>query len=214
MDANVSAARGGGVWTGLSRAVSYVFHPFLIPTWLMAVLMGSAVFPFYLSAGLRRYIIMVVAIDTLAIPAMGIILMRLLGIIKDYSLSTRHDRILPLAVVALCYGVCGWLLQGAPVMFLMRKMMFAAMSCTLFALAVTTRWQVSLHMTAIGGAAGILLLLLLAGYNVVWILCGAIAAAGILASARLKLGKHTPAQVGVGFAGGFVLAAAVMLLWP
>lgn len=211
---NVAAGRERVVWYGLSRAASYVFHPFLVPVWIMIVLLGAAVFPFYMSAGVRRYIVMVVAIDTLAIPAMGIVLMRLLGIIRDYSLSTRHDRILPLAVVAVCYGVCGWLLDGAPVLFLMRRMMFAAMACTLFALAVTTRWQISLHMTAWGGATGIVLLLLVAGYDVVWILCGAIAVSGIVASARLRLGKHTPAQVGVGFAGGLLIASAVMLLWP
>lgn len=34
-------------------------------------------------------------------------------------------------IVALCYGLCGWMLGSSPMLFLLRRMMFAAMACTL-----------------------------------------------------------------------------------
>ena len=120
---------------------------------------------------------------------------------------------LPLLIVALCYGLCGWMLGSSPMLFLLRRMMFAAMACTLFALLVNLRWQVSLHMTAAGAATGMVAILLYAGYtNLVWVFCGAVLCSGVLGSARLCLGKHTPAKVDVGFAGGFLLAVGVQLL--
>lgn len=167
----------------------------------------------YLPQGAKSYILTVVIVDTLIVPAVGIWLMKMLGLIKDYSLSTRHDRMLPMAVVAICYGVCGWMLGSAPMLFLLRRMMFAAMLCTVFAFVVNLRWQISLHMTAMGAAVGMVFLLLYAGYDVVWIFCGVVMCAGLLGSSRLYLGKHTPAQVGAGFAGGFILSTLVLLFW-
>ena len=177
------------------------------------MLFRSGILPIYLPVGIKRYILMVVTVDTLVVPALGILLMRVFGLLGDFSLSRRHERTLPMLIVALCYGLCGWMLGSSPMLFLLRRMMFAAMACTLFALLVNLRWQVSLHMTAAGAATGMVAILLYAGYtNLVWVFCGAVLCSGVLGSARLCLGKHTPAQVAVGFAGGFLLAVGVLLL--
>ena len=172
------------VWASLSRGVSYLLHPFLMPVWLLLILFGTGILPIYLPVGIKRYILMVVTVDTLVVPALGILLMRVFGLLSDFSLSRRHERTLPMLIVAL-----------------------------FFALLVNLRWQVSLHMTAAGAATGMVAILLYAGYtNLVWVFCGAVLCSGVLGSARLCLGKHTPAQVAVGFAGGFLLAVAVLLL--
>lgn len=201
------------VWKGLSRGVSYLLHPFLMPVWLLAILFGTGILPFWLPAEIRRYILLVVTVDTLVVPAAGIFLMRAFGLIGDFSLSQRRERTLPMLVVAFCYALCGWMLGSLPVFFLLRRIMLAAIACTLFAFVVNLRWQVSLHMTAIGAATGMVALLLYAGYTgLIGIFCGAVLCAGMLGSARLYLGKHTPAQVAVGFAGGVLVAGAVLLL--
>lgn len=197
----------------LSRTVSYIFHPFLMPVWLLLMLFGTGILPMYLPRVMKNYILTVVIVDTLIVPALAVCLMKMLGLIRDYSLSTRHDRMLPMLAVALCYGVCAWMLGSAPMLFLLRRMMLAALLCIVFAFAVNLRWQISLHMTAMGAAVGMVSLLLYAGYNVVWIFCGGMLCAGMLASARLYLGKHDPAQVAAGFAGGFIIAALVLLFW-
>lgn len=197
----------------ISRIISYLLHPFLMPVWLLVMLFGTGILPLYLPQTMKGYILTVVIVDTLLVPAIGIWLMKMFGLIDDYSLSTRHDRMLPMLVVALCYGVCGWMLGAAPMLFLLRRMMFAAMWCTVFAFVVNIRWQVSLHMTAIGAAVGMVFILLYAGYNMVWIFCGVVLAAGLLASSRLYMGKHNPAQIAVGFGGGYVIATLVLLLW-
>ena len=163
------------VWASLSRGVSYLLHPFLMPVWLLLILFGTGILPIYLPVGIKRYILMVVTVDTLVVPALGILLMRVFGLLSDFSLSRRHERTLPMLIVALCYGLCGWMLGSSPMLFLLRRMMFAAMACTLFALLVNLRWQVSLHMTAAGAATGMVAILLYAGYtNLVWVFCGAV----------------------------------------
>jgi hypothetical protein len=196
-----------------SKAISYILHPFLVPLYVMLALFSTGMVPIYVFADVRRWMFFMVAVNAVMVPAAAIIMMRLLGIIKDYSLSTRRDRILPLFVVALCYGLCGWVLGNVPMLFIMQRCMFAAMGCTLFALTVTFFWQISLHMTAVGGAVGIISLLLYAGFApLVWPLCAAVVLSGLLGSARLYLDKHSPGQVAAGFFGGFSVAVLVLLV--
>lgn len=201
------------VWYRLSRVASFVLHPLLMPVWLLLVLFGTGMLPVYLPVGVRNYILTVVVVDTLAVPALGILLLHVFGLAGDRSLPRRGDRTLPMLVAALCYGLCAWMLGSSPMLFLLRRMMLAAMACTLFALAVNLRWPVSLHMTAVGAAVGMVSVFLYAGYtHLVWIFCGAVLCAGMLGSARLYLGRHTPAQVAAGFAAGFIIMVAVLLL--
>ena len=197
----------------LSRVISYVFHPFLMPFYMVLFLFVTNLVPLYLTLSVKRYLVSVIIINTICVPAIAVILMRLMGLIKDYSLSTRHDRTLPLIIVALCYGLCGWMLADIPALFLVRRCMYAAMGATIFAMVVNFWWQISLHMTAIGGAVGIVFILFYGGYyNLIWLLCAAILSAGALGTARLYLRKHDLAQVGYGFLGGFCICVLIILL--
>lgn len=199
----------------LSTTISYIMHPFLMPTWFLVILFTTGVIPTFLPPAIRNYLFMVFSINTLLVPIIGVVLMRAFGIIDNYSLSTRADRTLPMLIVAICYGLCAWMLSSLPMMMLLQKVMWAAMLCTIFALCVNLGWKISLHMTSAGAIVGAVLVLLVAGYNdMVWVFCGTLVMAGALGTARLYLGKHTPAQIAGGFFGGLVISFLVMLLWP
>lgn len=199
----------------LSSAISYIMHPFLMPVWFLAIMFATGIIPAFLPAGIRNYLFMVFGVDTLLVPILGVALMKTFGIIRDYSLSTRAERRLPLIIVALCYGLCAYMLRSLPMLFMLQKVMWAAMFCAVFALCVNLGWQISLHMTAAGALVGGVLVMLVAGYpNMVWVFCIAVVLAGALGTARLYLGKHNPAQIAAGFFGGFAIASLVMLFWP
>lgn len=197
-----------------SKGVSYLLHPFFVPVYMMLALFATGLVPLYVSSAMKHYLFGLIGISTVCIPAMSIIILRLFRIIPDYSLSTRHDRMLPLLLVALCYGMCGWILKDVQMVFILRRCIFAAMGCVAFAFVVNFFWQISLHMTAMGGALGVVFILLYGGYvNLIWVFCIGIVLAGLLGSARLYLGRHTIGQVAAGFFGAFFIAVLAMLLF-
>lgn len=199
----------------LSKVVSYALHPFVIPVYGVLILLYSGITFSYTDLPAQRHILWILFINIMAIPAMAVILMRLFGMIKDYSLSTRHDRMLPLFIVALCYGLAAWIISDIPGVYILRRFLIAGMGCTIFAFVVNLFWQVSLHMTAMGGLVGALFVLLLAGYlKLLPVFCVMVVLAGVLGSARLYLGKHTSAQVAVGFFGGLAVSAVIILFVP
>lgn len=199
------------VLTRLCQAVSFLLHPFTMPVWLLTVLFVVGIIPAFIPHAVKNYLWTIILLYTFVIPAMSVCLLKVFRLIPDLSLATRRDRIFPMIVIAIGYGVCYWMLGVFPFLFILRRMLLAAMFCVLFAFVINLFWQVSLHMTAIGAAVGLALILLIAGYDVVWLFCLAVIAAGTLASARLFLGRHTPPQIYTGFAGGFIIAVSVLL---
>lgn len=209
----MSMRESGNGWSSAARVVSGIFHPFLLPCYFLVGLLFTDIMPPVAGTPVRLYLAAVIILNMLVIPAAFVWMMRAIGLLKDFSLSTRRERMLPLLVVAVCYGLCAWMLAGTPVTFLLRRFLLVGMWCVLFALTVNFKWQISLHTTAAGGIAGTLLVLVYVGYgDLVWILCGSLAVAGLLASSRLELGRHDPAQVAAGFMGGAAVAALTVVL--
>ncbi len=195
-----------------SKVLSYFLHPFVIPVYGILILFYSGIMFSYAELPSQSRVFWVVLLNITAIPAAAVILMRIFGVIKDFSLSTRHDRMVPLFIVAICYGLAAWVISDVPGVYILRRFMVAGMGCTIFAFVVNMFWQVSLHMTAMGGIVGALAVLLLAGYvKLLPVFCVVLLLAGALGSARLYLGKHNLSQVAVGFFGGLTVSAAIIL---
>lgn len=197
--------------TYLSKGISFLLHPFLMPVWLLTGLFAIGIIPHFIPASVKHYLWTVIILYTFLIPAMAVMLLKFFGIIPDLSLASRRDRVLPMIVLVAGYALCYWMLGVFPFLFILRRMLLVAVCCIIFAFIVNLFWQISLHMTAVGAAVGLVLLLVVAGYDVLWLFCLIVIAAGALASARLFLGRHSLPQIVVGFAGGFSIASLLLL---
>lgn len=206
MDNNTAATR-------LARTLSVVLHPFAVPMYVMSVLLfADTAFATY-TPRFKFYLLWVVALYTLVIPFLTLCLLRSLGRLSSLRVDNRDERILPLAIGALCYVLCAVTIGRIPSAELLRRFMLAAACCEILCLAVTYVWKISLHLTALGGCVAILTVLAVAGIgNLVPWLVAAVLAAGALGSARLYLGRHNGAQIAAGFFGGFAVAAFALLM--
>lgn len=195
----------------LSEALSWALHPFVLPMYLMAVLMTLTAFAHY-PANVKIYLMWVVALYALLIPLLMLGVLRSLGRIADFRIDDRRERILPLLVGTICYVLCAITLAKIPSAIFLRKFMLAAACCEALCLAVSFYWKISLHLTGMGAAVALLVVMNVAGVGDMMIpLMCAILCAGALASARLYLGCHNGGQVLAGFCGGFAVATLAVL---
>ena len=191
--------------TRLSRAVSVVLHPLVMPLYVILLLVAGPTQLSYFPASVKFYLLWVTVLYTAVIPLLSVGLLRSVGRISSLAIDDRRERILPLAIGIVCYLLCAATVARIP----------SAMGacCELFCLAVTFYWKISLHLAAQGAAAALLVLLTFGNAgNLTGALAVAVLAAGALASARLWLGCHTIRQVAAGYVGGFIVATLVVLL--
>lgn len=198
-------------YTKLSHGISWALHPFLLPLYMMTVLLTLTAFAHYPS-GVKFYLLWVVVLYTMIIPLLMMGVLRSLGRISDYRIDDRRERLLPLLVGAVCYVLCAVTIAKIPSAVFLRKFMLAAACCEALCLVVSLRWKISLHLTGMGALVALLVVMNLVGVGSMLVpLAVAILCAGALASARLYLGCHTGAQVLAGFCGGFAVAALAMI---
>lgn len=195
----------------IANTLSWVLHPFLLPVYLMAVLLTMTTFAHY-STQVKFYLMWVVALYAIVIPFLVLGVLHSLGRISSFKVDNRRERWLPLAVGIVCYILCAITFAKIPSAIFLRKFMVAAACCEAMCLVVSLWWKISLHLTGMGAVVALLVVMNIIGVgNMLIPLMVAILAAGALASARLYLGCHNGAQVLAGFCGGFVVAMLAVL---
>lgn len=199
-------------YTTLARALSMALHPLVLPLYLVAMLFTQTTFSLFPS-GVKWYLGGSVLLYGSLVPMLAVLLLYKIGWLKDLHIHNRRERILPLLIGAVAYMICALVIAKVPQAAFLRKFMLAAALCELFCLVISTEWKVSLHLTAMGAAVALLVVMNSLGLTQLfsWLLW-TLLAAGLLGSARLYLGYHKPTQLLVGFAGGFLLTL-VALFW-
>jgi len=197
--------------TKISRAVSALFHPLLIPAYgmVMAIQFSELyVLPF------RTKLVSTVVVFVLTglLPMIIISGMSRLNLIKDISLNDRSDRGLPYASSLALYVMTIFYLYLVNAPWWIAAFMCGGSLALLIVLIVNKWWKISAHATALGGMTALALSIAChfpGDESRVWILIAVLMAAGMVGTARLILQRHTPAQVYAGYANGLI---CVMLM--
>ncbi len=202
-----------GIPYALARLTSTILQPLVMPVYAVLIMLyANSYMALLFPPQAKMSIILTVVVCTMVVPALFILLLNAIGALEDLRMNNRRERIVPLIVVMLAYGLCAVLIMRKPGADLIFTGMLAAMACIAVALVVTPFWKISLHMTGIGGVYAILLLIGInehSDFSTYMIIATLLV--GALAWSRLYLGRHTPAQVAAGFFGGFVASSLVML---
>lgn len=207
-----SIAHDSSWQTRLSRALSWLLHPFVVPLYVLGFMLLTDGFLSRLPASIKSYLAWIVVLYAAIVPMLSIAFMRGLGLLKNFGLHSQRSRLLPLLVGAISYVLCAITLSDVAVATIIRKFVLAAACCEVLALVVTPFWKISLHLICMGGVTAVFTLLSVAGAGQhFWALVATILLSGALASARLHLGAHNPSQIAVGYFGGLVVAMLAMI---
>lgn len=197
-----------------AHGVTVALHPLLTVFWVAVAVVAGGISGRQVASGSEWFLAAVVFFNVVLLPAGALGIMRWAGLLPGKAVFTGRAEVLPLLLTGLCYGMCAWTL-GRAGLYVLRLETLAAMACCVVAAAVVPRWRISLPMTAMGLAAGSFLVLLAAGYRgAVVLFCCAVAAAGLLGSALLALGRDDAASQVRGLAAGISTTVIVMLFWP
>ena len=196
----------------IAKTLSVLFMPLYAPLW---VIVGLFLFT-YLSLlpwGYKIFLISTVYIFTIAIPTMGISLVRTVKNWTHLELSHREHRHMPYVLTLLSYSACLVLMTKINTAMFFRGVVMAALIAQVICVTVNAWWKVSTHMVGMGGLVGALnAFSILFGYNPVWPFCMLLLLSGLLGTSRMILRQHSLSQVLVGFMIGYVCAMVFILI--
>ena len=196
----------------IARIISVIFHPVLVPTLGMLLLLHSGFYFSMLTWEAKRFVLLVVFFSTCILPLLSVSVLAI-NPRFDINMSKSNDRVIPLLAASVFYYL-GFMLLGRVNIFPVFKLfMLASVLVIVALLLVSFKWKISNHMAALGGLAGVFFAFSFRkGLNPVYSLLIIILVSGLVGTARLILKKHDIWQIVAGYILGFLVLYTVVYL--
>jgi membrane-associated phospholipid phosphatase len=155
--------------------------------------------------------LLTVFLSTCILPALSILILSMSPKF-DLNMEKSTDRILPMLLSSVFYYLGYLVLARVQVYPIYNLFLIAAILVQISLIVVSLKWKISAHSAAIGGLiGGVSALSFRLQENPVLILSVLILVAGLVATSRLILLKHTNSQVYAGFTLGFLIIGLVIM---
>ncbi len=209
--------------TTTARLVSLVFHPLLILTYMLAILMLVNPYLFGIaSIGEQRgkLLLLRVLLSSFFLPAFATMLLKMLGMIQSFEMKTREERYVPYIITGVFYL---WLtvnfLNNSDVPAAFSSFMLGATIGLFIAFFINIFSKISAHTVGMGGLLGLVILTTmffsygtftietaegqLLMISITLVLIGVVFLTGLVGTCRFLLGAHDPMDVYGGYLVGF-----------
>ncbi len=185
-----------------------VFQPLLMPSLVFGLLFFGVPQATSLPEAFKVRVFYLIVSSTLLIPMVLMLGLRWSGMVKSLHFEEKSDRRIPFLLVTLFYVLTTYFLKQKTELdpILWQGMAVITTAVALLTL-VTYFWKMSAHLTGIGGVLAVtgILGLYFPSLAVAYLLVAALVLGGLVASSRLYLDAHRPAEVYVGLVVGFII---------
>lgn len=196
----------------ISKIILNLFHPFLIPIYVEAVLLFSGTIYALYPSKLKAYLMWAIVLYATALPLLTVALLKRIQRLRGREIQQRHKMTVMMLACAICYLLYAITMMRAPSLILFRKIAISAALCTMACLALSRFSRPSTHLVAMGATVAFFVMLNIAGEPAVfWTLLCSLVVAGLLASMRLYLGRNRSLQLLACFVTGFAICVVSML---
>ena len=199
----------------LAKIFSVLFHPLIMTTLGLFILFNSGTSLAVVQPEVKRISLIVVFLFTCVFPLGMIVMLYLSKMIKDFELSTRQERALPISLTIILLLFTFFVMRGIPQLERGHTAFLLSPAVgMLLILIVNYYMKPSVHMLGLGGVLGMMLIIMVfyrAQIQLLFVLT--ILATGITGTARLILKLHSPKELLIGLLTGFFTTAVLMIVF-
>ena len=186
-----------------SKILSFVFHPVLMPTYaILLLLYFSKVFSQFMPIEQKTHLINLTLIFTLLLPLLGVFLLKKLKIVSSIYMENQKERKWPLLIAISSYYLLFRMFEFLYIHPIIIKLVLGAMLILFLAVIISNFWKISLHMLGIGGVFGAFLAFQFLFGGKLFLIILLLLCSGLVAYARINENAHTLKQVYLGFLVG------------
>lgn len=200
----------------LSRILSTLFSPILIPTYGIIFIMCFSYISF-LDVSTKLGVIGMTFLLTAILPFAIISILYKLGKISDIGVNQQKDRLIPFIASIICYISFTIYLYTVSAPIWMIAFAVGATIAAVITCIINLWWKISGHCTGMGGLIALSFIITAGGIyapgvNPMLLFSVIVLLAGIVGSSRLILNRHTLGQVIAGTANGIISMFIALLI--
>jgi len=195
-----------------AKVISLVFHPVFMPLYGLLIIFSAPTLFGYLPFNVKRILFLIVLVNNVLLPLSLLPYLRYRNYITSWLMESRKERMLPLFIVTILYAATSYIIIRYPVPVFIKTFIAGIFIISLALTAINLWWKISVHSTAVGSIAALVLVLSIKmNSTLLWPLLIVILGSGLTMSARLKLNVHSTAEVWIGYFFGY--AGLGLLMW-
>ncbi len=198
-----------------AKIISWIFHPLFVPLFtLILIFQQEYYFVLILTPEAKWFIAAIVLLNTCVFPALLMLFFKWRGMISSLHMPNKEERVFPYIMMSVFYYLTYYLFSELKLPDVFFIYISGATVLIISILLINFIWKISVHMAAMGAAAGAFVgMAMLYGLPVMHVLVWLVAFAGFTGFARLKLKAHSQAQVYGGYLLGFTVLFASFYLF-
>ncbi len=197
----------------VAQLISYLFHPLLMPSLGLLILLNSGTYLSLLDPAAKRAIMFVMALGTLVFPLMMLPILQYRKLAFKSGESTREERLVPQIIILVLYIITLVYFRRLPLSQAIQGFVVSVNLTLFLVIIVNLRFRISEHAAALGGICGLILaLIFLYETPLEGLLMLSFLASGITGSARMALGNSW-GEVLIGFILGLGVVLATILVY-
>jgi hypothetical protein len=197
----------------IATFLTYLLHPLLAPIAGIFILTRSGTYVADLNPEIISLITLIVITLTLVLPVCLIPFYLYFKMIRQVSIPENHERLIPMIITLVAYLGAWFLIRRLPVSQLYNRFLLGACFSLLIVLIISYYWNISLHMTGLGGLIGLVFALSQKlGVEMMMVLLLLIILSGLAGFARLQLNAHSKPQILAGFLIGLTVVYFLILV--
>lgn len=208
----MNTGRTENILTLIAKTISVVFHPLFMPVYGIIIIFSAPTLFGYLPSSIKRLLLLIILINNVLLPLSLLPYLRYRNHITSWSIDNRKERMLPLFIATILYAATSYIIIRYPVPGFIKTYILGIFFISLSLTALNRWWKISIHSTAAGAIASLVLVLSFKMNSpLFWPLLLVIISAGLVLSSRLKLNAHNPLEVWSGFFLGYF--GLGLLMW-
>jgi hypothetical protein len=194
--------------------ISYLFHPLIMPTLGLLIILNSGTYLSLIDPAAKRAILFVMALGTLVFPLLMLPLLQYRQLVlKSGEALTKQEKLVPQIIILILYIITFIYFKKLPLSHVIHSYVLAVTATLFLVLALNLRFRVSLNTAALGGLTGLIIaLIFLYETQLEGLLILAIFAGGLTGTSRLTMGDRQ-GEVLWGFLLGFGVVLVTILLY-
>ncbi len=194
--------------------ISYLFHPLLLPTLGLLLLLNSGTYLALLDPAAKRAILFVMALGTLFFPLIMLPMLYYRNLMSNLQKPAREERLIPQMIVLMLYIITFVYFVRLPLSRIIHAYVLSV-AITLFLLLILgVKFKLCSHSAGLGGLTGLIIaLIFLYDTSLQGVLMLTLLGAGLTGSARLALGMQRPGAVYTGYLLGFFAVIITLLVY-
>ena len=194
--------------------ISLLFHPLIMPTLGLLLMLNSGTYISLLDPAAKRAILFVMALGTLFFPLIFFPILYYRNFTSNLQNTTRAERLIPQLIILILYIITFIYFARLPLSRVVHSFMLSAVITLFFVLILNLKFKVCLHTTALGGMTGLIIaLIFLFETPLEGVLMLSLLAGGFVGTARLAMGGRRSGEIYAGYLIGFGIVLGTLLVY-